>query len=98
MDNPTLKRRATDGGPLCWLARRLTEFWDFFDKRDIDKHLMAWATFYVTVALTSWAKQYVEDHADKPGLELAAVIGAALLPWTPVQSFVIKWYFERQDP
>lgn len=80
---------------LCRVAAVLSEAWDFIDKRDIDKHAIAWSTFAFTIYLTDWALEYVFAHPDKPGLELAAVVAAVLLPWTPVQKYVFEDYFKR---
>lgn len=92
----TQRRRADDGGWACWLAKRLSETWDFVDRRDIDKHVTAWAVFGMTFYLGDWVLDYVFAHPDKPGLEVAAIVTAIMLPWTPVQAAVIKWYFEAR--
>lgn len=89
IDEPT--RRKTDGW-FGWLTR----LWDWFDDRDIDKHVMAWATFYITIRIVSWAAEFIDDHPDKPGLEVAAIVTAVMLPWTPVQAKVIQWYFDSR--
>lgn len=91
------QRRADDKGLLCQIALRFSQLWDFIDKRDIDKHAMAWATFYMTWHIVNWSLNFVWIYPDKPGLETAAMIGAALLPWTPVQAAVIRWYFESRS-
>ena len=90
------RRRGADRGWLCWVALRLADLWDWFDKRDIDKHLMAWATFSATCYVGYWGTEFVWAHPDKPGLEVAAIVGALLLPWTPMQAKVIQWYFEAR--
>jgi hypothetical protein len=93
-------RRAADKTGLqavtCWLAQRASEAWDFVDKRDIDKHIVTWWSFYVTFYLLDWALEYVFKHPDKPGLEVAAIVGAIMVPWTPVQGAIVKWYFEAR--
>ena len=90
------QRRSQDRGWLCWIAARCSQCWDFIDKRDIDKHLVTWWSFYVTFYLLDWALEYVFKHPDKPGLEVAAIVGAIMLPWTPVQGAIVKWYFEAR--
>lgn len=82
-------RRSTD----IWVGK-LSAFFDWFDNRDIDKHLMVWATFAVTCYLMYWVTEYVWAHSDKSGLDVGAVVAALLLPWTPVQAKVIDWYFK----
>lgn len=90
------QRRAGDGGFMCALALRASQLWDFVDQRDIDKHLMAWATFAMTVYIMQWTLTFVWLYPDRPGLEMAATITAILLPWTPVQAAVVKWYFDSR--
>ena len=94
--NAENNRRSGDGGRWCRIALRASQLWDFIDERDIDKHLMAWATFYVTYFLLNWVLNFVWVYPDKPGLEVAAIVGSVLLPWTPVQGAVIRWYFESR--
>lgn len=57
---------------------------------------MSWAVFGMTFYLGDWVLDYVFAHPEKPGLEVAAVVTAIMLPWTPVQAAVIKWYFEAR--
>lgn len=90
------QRRSGDGGIMCVIARRASQLWDFIDARDIDKHAMAWATFYMTFFIMNWSLNFVWVYPDKPGLEVAAILGALLATWSPVQAVVIKWYFESR--
>ena len=90
------QRRLGDGGFWCALALRLSQLWQFIDDRDIDKHAMAWAVFYVTLELLHWTLNFVWVYPEKPGLEVAAIVGAIMATWTPVQAIVIKWYFEAR--
>ena len=91
-------KRADDKGWLCWVAMRVSQTWDWVDERDIDKHIAAWWTFYMTYYILEWCLNFVWVYPNKPGLETAAIIGAILLPWTPLQAAVVKWYFEaRKD-
>lgn len=89
-------RRETDKGWLCWIALRASQTWDFIDQRDIDKHLMAWAIFGMTCYITKWALDFVWIYPDKSGLETAAQIGAVMAPWSAVQMYVVKQYFEAR--
>lgn len=89
MDSTPERRRSEDNG-------RLTRIWDAFDARDIDKHLMSWMVFAVTIWIVWWATHFVENHPDKPGLEVAAVLGAVMVPWTPLQAAVVNWYFRAR--
>lgn len=77
----------------------LTKFWDFIDKRDIDKHTVAIVVLYGTKVLTDWAMHFAGQHADKSGLEIAAIIGAVTGPYMVLQGACIKFYFNaRTDP
>ena len=90
------RRRATDGGILCRLALRAAQFWDFIDKRDIDKHAVAAAIMFGTYTITQWAMRFAE-LGDRPGLEIAAIIGAVVAPYMALQAAAIKWYFDARS-
>ncbi len=92
-----MNRRATDRGPLCWLAMRASQAWDFVDKRDIDKHAVSVAVMFGTIKITSWAMAFADVATGKPGLEVAAILGAVLAPWMALQGAAIKWYFEARQ-
>jgi hypothetical protein len=76
--------------------RWLTRWWDWIDKRDIDKHLLSMGIFYGTVKLTEWAMAFAQAHPDKPGLELAAIIGAVTGPYMALQAAAVKFYFDAR--
>lgn len=98
--------RASDKGFWCVVALRLSQFWDFIDKRDIDKHATAVAiiTAYVTGTfyIMLWAMRFVErwlsaaelvDGAEQKaiaGSEVAMVLTAMLGPWSLLGSVVIS--------
>ena len=92
-------RRAEDKEGLarftCWLAQRLSEMWDFIDKRDIDKHAVSLAILYGTAIVTKWAMGFAE-HGDRPGLEVAAIIAAVFAPYMALQGAAISWYFKAR--
>jgi hypothetical protein len=90
------RRRESDRGFWCVVARRFSDLWDFVDKRQIDTHLMAWAVFCATGYIVYWCMEFVWYHDKLSGLETAAIIGAILLPWTPLQAKVIDWYFKAR--
>lgn len=81
---------------LCWTARRLSEFWDFIDQRQIDVHLVCWAFLALTGYVVFWAMEYVWLHPDKPGLEVAAIVGAVTLPLTWIMPKIIEQYFKAR--
>lgn len=90
-------RRRSDGGPLCWLALRLSDFWNWVDDRDIDKQVVSIAILYGTYRITEWLFQFVEAHMDKSGLELAAVVAAITVPWSALQAAVVAFYFRARS-
>lgn len=77
---------------MCETARIAGLFWDFTEKRKIGQHLMAWCVFCMTVYITFWLLEYIWQHAEKPGLDLGAIVTALMIPWSTIQGFVIKWY------
>jgi len=79
------------------MLNKLAALWDWVDQRDIDKHALAIATFWYTIYLIDWVLEYVFTNPTKSGVEVGLVVAAILLPWTPVQGYVFKWYFERKE-
>lgn len=69
-------------------------FWDWFDERDIDKHILSLAVMFSTIKLTFWAVVFASASA-KTGAEIGMIIAAVLVPWTPLQAAALKWQFER---
>jgi hypothetical protein len=86
-DEP-VERRRTDG----WLFR----FWEFVDKRDLDKHCVSLLILAGTVDLTRWAESYA-THADRPGFEVAAIIAAVTAPYMALQAAAIAFYFKARQ-
>ena len=82
----------------CWLARRASEFWDFIDKRDIDKHAFAWLVGVCGWGMTKWAMDFADAHPAMSGSDMALVLGAVGAPYALFAGAVVKWYFERKDP
>lgn len=72
----------------------LTRAWDWFDKRDIDKHVLSIAVMISTFKITTWAITFAQI-SPKTGAEIAMIIAAVLIPWTPLQAAALKWQFER---
>lgn len=77
------------------MIRYLTQAWDWIDRRDIDKHMVCWAVFYGLIKITSWAIWFANTSA-RPGLDVAAVIGAVTAPYTMLMGAVVKFYFESR--
>lgn len=80
----------------CWLAQRASEFWDWVDKRDLDKHAVSLAILYGTVKVTAWSMHFAEE-GDRPGLEVAAIIGAVGAPYMALQAAAIAFYFRARQ-
>ncbi len=74
----------------------MKRMWDWIDQRQIDKHLLSLGVFWGTVKLTEWAMAFAALHADKPGLEIAAIIAAVTAPYMALQAAAIKYYFEAR--
>jgi hypothetical protein len=74
----------------------MARWWDWIDARDIDKHTVSIVVLYGTKILTSWAMAFAATHADKPGLEIAAIITAVTGPYMVLQAACIKFYFNAR--
>jgi hypothetical protein len=90
------RRRDTDKGFLCLVALRFSQFWDFIDKRDIDKHVVSLSILVATVHVMRWAMKYAEV-TPMPGIEIAAVIAAVLAPYMAMQAAALKFYFDSRS-
>ena len=86
---------STDTTLLCQIALRAQQFWDWIDKRDIDKHVASVAILIGTGLVTTWAMGYAET-AERPGLEVAAIIAAVLAPYMALQAGALAWYFKAR--
>lgn len=71
---------------------RLKRFWDWVDDRDIDKHVASWIIFSGTVQIVQWAMHFA-NTADRPGIEVAAIVAAVCGPYMALQAAALKWYF-----
>lgn len=73
-----------------------TDLWDWIDKRDIDKHVVSVVIMLGTIKILEWATGYADRHADKSGLEVAAVMAAVLAPYMALQAAAISFYFKSR--
>jgi len=100
-DTPMQERnkRAQDRGWLCWVAARAADFWDFIDRRDIDKHVVSMAIMLGTYSLTRWAMDYASlaFTTSKSGVEIAAIIGAVTAPYMALQAAALAFYFKARQ-
>jgi hypothetical protein len=94
------RHRATDSGWLCLVALRGSQFWEWVDNRDVDKHLAAWGIIgfllHGTWQLRNWGTDFLDRWlaAEQSGhmiqgSEVALAVGAVLAPWATVLSVVI---------
>jgi len=86
-----------DGGFWCRVALRTHQFWNWVDERQIDAHLYSLAILYGTYFAMRWCMHYADLNAGRPGLEVAAVIGAVMAPVSVLQSAAIKFLFEARQ-
>jgi hypothetical protein len=93
--SPQVRRRSSDAGWLCWVAARASQAWDWVDRRQIDAHLISAIVLWGTIKITSWAMHFASE-GDRPGIEVAAIIGAVMIPWSALQAAAIKFIFETR--
>lgn len=96
-------RRLGDKNPsgwkaiTCWLAQRASEFWDWVDKRDLDKHAVSIAIMWGTVKVTNWAMDFAAIPREGSGVEVAAIIAAVTAPYMALQAAAIAFYFHARQ-
>ena len=71
-------------------------FWDWFDRRDIDKHIVSIIILSMTWKLVAWFMHYAELNTGKSGVEVAAVLGAIGVPYMALQAAAINFYFKSR--
>lgn len=89
-------RRKDDAGWLCWVALRAGQFWDWVDRRQADAYAVSAVILYGTIRITEWAMAFVDKHPEKAGLEVAAIVGALMGPWSLLQGAAIKFLFDAR--
>lgn len=72
-----------------------TKTWNFIDDRDIDKHVVSLSVMLGTWKITSWAMTFA-SLSPRPGLEVAAIIGAVMVPYSALQTLAISSYFKSR--
>jgi hypothetical protein len=74
----------------------MTAFWDWFDKRDVDKHIVAMTTLGVTFGVIRWSMIYAESNPARSGTDIAAILAAINVPLMALQTAVISFYFKAR--
>lgn len=72
-----------ENGFLAWADRR-----NFISVRAGTLY----ATLWMTWTAFDWAGHFAYAVIGRPGLEVAAIIGAVTVPITALQTFTFKWY------
>jgi ribose/xylose/arabinose/galactoside ABC-type transport system permease subunit len=81
---------------LCRLALRASQAWDWFDKRQIDAHILTGFIAWGTWRLTVWTVHFAQV-SDRPGMEVAAIIAAIMGPWSLLQGASLKFHFDTRQ-
>ena len=77
---------------MNWFKR----FWDWVDEREIDKHAISWLIVgYGLFWLTPWAMKYANE-SPRPGIDIAAILGAVTAPYTLLIGAVINYYLKAR--
>lgn len=91
------QRRFDDRGWLCRVAHYASLGWDWVDKRQIFERFVSLAILFGTVKVTGWAMEYAETHAEKTGIEAAAIIAAVCAPYMALQAAAIAFMFKARQ-
>lgn len=90
-------RRASDVGIWCVIAQRAREVFDWIDRRQIDAYAVSFIILYATIKITEWAMAFVDKYPNKPGVEVAAIIAAVMVPWSGLQAACVKFLFDARQ-
>jgi hypothetical protein len=90
------RRRREDGGRLCWIAARLSQVWDFIDKRQVIRRLAFVWVLWLTGRVIDWTLDYAW-HSNQDGAQIAMVIAAVWTPLAALQGAVFKFYDEGRQ-
>lgn len=69
----------------------LVMFWDFIDRRAVVRRIMAIGTFALVVWVIAWATRFAET-SPRPGMDVAAIIGAVMAPLNLLMGFMFSSY------
>ena len=82
---------------LEWVEGIIVWFFSLLDKTGIVRRAYLLATFFMTWQVLGWAMRYAEVNAARPGIEVAAIIGAVSAVVAAVQGFAFKQYLDSRD-
>lgn len=88
MGKPSILRRRS--------APVITQLWDWVDYRQIDTHFVALVTLLFSFSELRWAMEFAATST-RPGLEVAAILGAINAPMMLFQSAVVNFYFKARN-
>ena len=71
------------------------QLYDALDDRDWDKHLIAVLTMCVSYKVLMWSIGFA-GSSPRPGIDIAAILGAINAPLMAVQAAVLKFYIESR--
>lgn len=74
-----------------------TDMFDFIDDRFIVRRFAFFWVMYLTYKILMWSLGYVEANPNKPGLEMAAILGAVWGPMSILQGAVFKFYDDGRN-
>jgi len=89
------QQRAEDKGWARSIAQTVSHVWDWVDKRQIDVTAVSVTILYGSFKILLWSLEYA-THANRPGLEVAAIIAAVAGPWSLMQGAALKFIFEAR--
>jgi len=97
-ETTTVKTEVTVQPPkeVSMIVATMTMLWDWFDKRDVEKHIVAMATLFVTFGVIKWSMHYADVNEARNGTDIGLIIAAINVPLAAFQTAVIKWYFEAR--
>jgi hypothetical protein len=74
----------------------MSAFWNWFDERDVEKHLVALSTLILTYKILNWSMGYAASETVRSGTEIAAVLASINVPMAGLQAAVINFYFKAR--
>ena len=74
----------------------LSQLWDFVDSRQIDTHVVAALTLLFSFYELRWAMEFA-FASPRPGLEVAAILGAINAPMMVFQGAIVNFYFKARS-